>query len=68
MAYGAGRGQASFGFAWMHPDGAEWGISAGRVGLLLKRIQSALSPEFARRRRFTSEIPEGVLAHTATAA
>jgi hypothetical protein len=67
VAYGAGRGQACFEFAWVHPDEADWRISAERVEVLLQRVHGALCPRLARR-RFAREILEGVLAHPATAA
>lgn len=45
VSYGAGRGQVSFGFEWMHPKGADWRISAQRVEVLLQRVTAAFGPK-----------------------
>lgn len=52
VSYGAGQGSVTFGFEWYHPTGADWGISAQRLELLMQRVTVALGPkpEAVRRR------------------
>lgn len=73
VAYGMGRGQATFEFEWLHPDGSAWRISAERVEILMQRLSDCLGPKprparQASRRRFSPEILDGVLAHAVNAA
>lgn len=73
VAYGFGRGQTTFEFEWLHPDGSDWRISGERVEILMQRVCGYLGPKprparQAGRRRFSPEILEGVLAHAVSAA
>lgn len=75
VAYGIGRGQTTFEFEWLHPDGTDWRISAERVQLLMQRLDCALGPKLAPLRRrqarrcpIAAELLEGVLARAVTAA
>ena len=42
VAFGAGRGQATFEFSWFHPDGADWRISGQHCQVLVDRVVGSL--------------------------
>ena len=72
-AYGAGRGEASFEFEWIHPRGADWRISAQRVDILMGQLTAQLcaKPAVYRPRRRMSplraELLDGVIAQVSAA-
>lgn len=44
VAFGAGRGQVSYEFQWLHLDGAAWAISGERLRILVERLTLAVGP------------------------
>jgi hypothetical protein len=68
VAYGAGCGQMTFEFEWLHPDGADWKISGQRLDVFMQLLRCSLGPKprparGARYRSMARESLEGVLAH-----
>ena len=61
VAFGAGRGKVTFEFAWFHPVGADWRISADRCQGLIDRVVSALSfPDV--RKNHSASVPRQAVA------
>ncbi|HYC69677.1 MAG TPA: hypothetical protein VEB66_00620 [Opitutaceae bacterium] len=73
VAFGAGRGQVTFRFEWVHPQGAAWRISAERVEILIGQLVSSLCAKpavFRPSRRISprrAELLDGVIAHVSAA-
>lgn len=55
VAFGAGRGQVTFEFAWFHPTGADWRISAERCQGLVDRVVGSFAPSSASISTHSSE-------------